>query len=146
MSDSAAGLLQIAGLVGLLAAVYVPLGDYMARVYTGVSHLRVEQLIYRFTGVSPGEGQSPRAYALSVVGFSLVSVVVLMGILVGQGAPAPRTGPRGHGVLDVVQHRGVVRGEHELAVLRAGSRRWASRRRWPGWRCRTSCPRRWAWP
>jgi potassium-transporting ATPase potassium-binding subunit len=84
VSDSVAGLLQIAALVCLLAAVYVPLGDYMARVYAGVSHLRVEQLIYRFTGVNPGVGQSPRAYALSVVGFSLVSVVVLMGILVGQ--------------------------------------------------------------
>ncbi|WP_122816424.1 potassium-transporting ATPase subunit KdpA [Nocardioides pantholopis] len=86
MSDNVAGLLQIAALILLLAAVYVPLGDYMARVYTGTSHLRVERVVYRLTGVDPAAGQSPKAYALSVVGFSLVSVVVLMAILMGQAA------------------------------------------------------------
>ncbi|WP_101524373.1 potassium-transporting ATPase subunit KdpA [Nocardioides houyundeii] len=84
MSDTVAGLLQIAALVVLLASVYVPLGDYMARVYTGASHLRVERVVYRLSGVNPESSQSPKAYALSVVGFSLVSIVVLMGILLGQ--------------------------------------------------------------
>ncbi|WP_104106364.1 potassium-transporting ATPase subunit KdpA [Nocardioides sp. 616] len=84
MSDTVAGLLQIAALVLLLASVYVPLGDYMARVYTGASHLRVERVVYRLSGVNPESSQSPKAYALSVVGFSLVSIVVLMGILLGQ--------------------------------------------------------------
>ncbi|WP_412903120.1 potassium-transporting ATPase subunit KdpA [Aeromicrobium sp. 179-A 4D2 NHS] len=78
------GLLSIAVLLTLLAVLYVPLGDYMARVYTSSRHLRVERLVYRFTGVSPDAEQSPRSYAISVVGFSLVSVAVLMAILMGQ--------------------------------------------------------------
>ncbi|MBU2694248.1 potassium-transporting ATPase subunit KdpA [Nocardioides sp. WV_118_6] len=84
MSDTLAGLLSVAVLALLLAAVYVPLGDYMARVYTSSRHLRVERLVYRLSGVRPDVEQSPKAYALSVVGFSLVGVVVLMAILIGQ--------------------------------------------------------------
>ena len=34
MSDTLSGLLSIAALLLVLALVYVPLGDYMARVYT----------------------------------------------------------------------------------------------------------------
>ncbi|WP_340538126.1 potassium-transporting ATPase subunit KdpA [Nocardioides sp. GXZ039] len=84
MSPTAAGLLSIATLVALLAAAYVPLGDYMARVYTGTTHLRVERLVYRVSGVRPDAEQSPRAYLLSVLGFSLVSLVALMAILMAQ--------------------------------------------------------------
>ena len=84
MSDTLAGLLTVAALTLLLAAAYVPLGDYMAGVYTSSRHLRVERAVYRLSGVSPDVEQSPKAYALSVVGFSLVSVVVLMAILIGQ--------------------------------------------------------------
>ncbi|MQW75288.1 potassium-transporting ATPase subunit KdpA [Nocardioides sp. dk4132] len=84
MSDTVAGALQLASLVALLALVYVPLGDYMARVYTGSTHLRVERALYRLSGVDPRAEQSPKAYALSVVAFSLVGVVVLMAILMGQ--------------------------------------------------------------
>ncbi len=84
MSDTAGGLLSIAVLIALLALVHVPLGDYMARVFTSTRHLRIERGIYQLTGVNPDAEQSPKAYALSVVGFSLVSIVVLMGILVGQ--------------------------------------------------------------
>lgn len=86
MSDTASGLLTIAVLVGLLALVHVPYGDYMARVYTGTSHLRVERLVYRLSGVDPDAEQGPRSYAAGVVGFSLVSIVVLMGIQLGQAA------------------------------------------------------------
>ncbi|SKB09001.1 potassium-transporting ATPase subunit KdpA [Aeromicrobium choanae] len=84
MTDTFAGLLSIAVLVSLLAAAYVPLGDHMARVFTSPRHLRIERLVYRATGVSPDAEQSPKAYVLSVVGFTLVSVVALMGILLGQ--------------------------------------------------------------
>ena len=84
MSDTAGGLLSIALLIALLAAVYVPLGDYMARVFTSPRHLRVERGIYRLSGVNPDAEQSPKSYAFSVVGFSVVSVVVLMGILLAQ--------------------------------------------------------------
>ena len=84
MTDTMGGLLSIAVLLTLLAVLYVPLGDYMARVYTSSRHQRVERLVYRFTGVSPDAEQSPRSYAISVVGFSLVSIAVLMAILMGQ--------------------------------------------------------------
>nr|WP_241733242.1 potassium-transporting ATPase subunit KdpA [Aeromicrobium phoceense] len=76
--------MSIALLVSLLAVVYVPLGDHMARVFTSSRHLRIERLVYRVTGVSPDAEQSPKAYVLSVVGFTLVSAVALMGLLLGQ--------------------------------------------------------------
>ena len=84
MSDTASGLLTIAALVLLLAVVHVPLGDYMARVFTSPSHWRVEQRLYRLVGVSPDSGQSARSYTLSVLGFSVVGIVLLFAILVGQ--------------------------------------------------------------
>ncbi|KQX75879.1 potassium-transporting ATPase subunit KdpA [Aeromicrobium sp. Root472D3] len=84
MSDTLSGLLTIVTLVGVLALVYVPLGDYMARVFTTPRHSRVEKGIYRLGGVNADAEQSPRAYILSVLGFSVVSLVVLYGILVGQ--------------------------------------------------------------
>lgn len=86
MSDTLGGLLTIALLLALLAAAYVPYGDYMARVYTSTRHLRVERAVYRLSGVDPDAEQGARSYATSVVGFSLVSIVVLMGIQLGQAA------------------------------------------------------------
>ncbi len=84
MTDTLGGLLSIAVLLSLLAVAYVPLGDHMARAFTSPRHLRVERLVYRATGVSPDAEQSPRSYLLSVVGFTLVSVAVLMGVLLAQ--------------------------------------------------------------
>jgi K+-transporting ATPase ATPase A chain len=86
VSDTVAGLLSIAALVLLLALAHVPLGDYMARVYDDRRHLRVERGIYRLAGVDPDAEQSPRSYLVSVVGFSVVGLVVLMAILMGQSA------------------------------------------------------------
>lgn len=86
MTDTLGGLLSIAVLLTVLAVLYVPLGDYMARVFTTTRHTRLERLVYRVTGVSADADQSPKSYALSVVGFSLVSVVVLMAILMAQSA------------------------------------------------------------
>ena len=84
MTDTMAGLLSVAVLMTLLAVAYVPVGDYMARVFTSPRHLRVERLVYRATGVSPDAEQSPKSYILSVVGFTLVSIALLMGILMAQ--------------------------------------------------------------
>ncbi|MBC2932252.1 potassium-transporting ATPase subunit KdpA [Nocardioides sp. zg-1228] len=86
MSDTLGGLLTIALLVALLAAAYVPLGDHMARVYTDTRHLRAERVVYRLCGVDPGAEQGARSYATSVIGFSLVGVVVLMAVQLGQAA------------------------------------------------------------
>ncbi len=84
MSDNLAGLLQIFALVLALGLAWKPLGDYMARVYSGSTHSRIERGIYKLGGVNADVEQSPKSYALSVVGFSAVSLVVLMGILIGQ--------------------------------------------------------------
>ncbi|CAN5400220.1 potassium-transporting ATPase subunit KdpA [soil metagenome] len=84
MNDTVSGLLTIAALIGVLALVYVPFGDYMARVFTSTKHTRVESRIYRLAGVDPNAEQSARAYTLSILGFSLVSIVALFAILVGQ--------------------------------------------------------------
>ncbi|PKH38309.1 K+-transporting ATPase ATPase A chain [Nocardioides alpinus] len=86
MTDTLGGLVTIALLIVLLAAAYVPLGDYMARVFTSTRHLRVERGVYRLTGVDPDAEQGARSYATSVVGFSLVGIVGLMALLVGQAA------------------------------------------------------------
>lgn len=86
MSDSLAGLLTIAVLVLALAVAHRPLGDHMARVYESRHHRRVERVVYRLAGVDPDAEQSPRAYVLSVLGFSLVGVVVLVCLLMGQAA------------------------------------------------------------
>ncbi|NMH98862.1 potassium-transporting ATPase subunit KdpA [Pseudonocardia acidicola] len=77
MSDTAAGLLQVAALLVLLAVVYVPFGNYLARVYTGAKHWRVEKALYRLARVNPDAEQRWTTYASGVLGFSFVSIVLL---------------------------------------------------------------------
>jgi K+-transporting ATPase ATPase A chain len=77
MSDTAAGLLQVGLLVALLAAVYRPLGGYMARVYTTEKDSRVERGAYKLFGVDAKAEQTWAVYARSVVAFSAVSVILL---------------------------------------------------------------------
>lgn len=47
MSPALAAGLQIAFVLVVLAIAYVPVGDYMARVYSSTRDLRVESVIYR---------------------------------------------------------------------------------------------------
>ena len=47
MSPALAAGLQIVLVVAALALVHVPLGDYMARVFTSAKHNRVERGLYR---------------------------------------------------------------------------------------------------
>lgn len=68
---------QIGVLLVLLAVVHAPLGAYMARVYTSPNHLRVEKAFYRAVRVDPDAEQRWITYLLSLLGFSLVSVLVL---------------------------------------------------------------------
>ncbi|HEY0474262.1 MAG TPA: potassium-transporting ATPase subunit KdpA, partial [Kribbella sp.] len=77
MSDTAAGLLQVGLLIALLAAVYRPLGWYMARVYTAEKDSRVERVTYRLLGVDSKAEQTWGVYARSVLAFSAVGVLVL---------------------------------------------------------------------
>ncbi len=71
------GILQILTLVALLALVYRPLGDYMARMFTTSKDLRVERGFYRVIGVDSDSEQSWRLYLRSVLIFSLVGVLLL---------------------------------------------------------------------
>lgn len=72
-----AGVLFIASLILVLAAVYRPVGDYLFRVLTPATHSRVERGIYRLVGVDPDGEQSWSVYARSVLAFSAVSVLLL---------------------------------------------------------------------
>jgi K+-transporting ATPase ATPase A chain len=80
MSDTAAGLLTVLALVVVLAVTHVPLGDYMARAYSATTHWRAERWLYRICRVDPDADQSWPRYALSVLCFSLVSVLFLYGL------------------------------------------------------------------
>ena len=77
MSSTAAGWLQFALLVAALAACYVPLGNYIARIFTAKNHWRVERGIYKLCGIDPEADMRWSVYARSVLAFSLVSVLFL---------------------------------------------------------------------
>jgi potassium-transporting ATPase potassium-binding subunit len=77
MSDTAAGLLQLGLLVVLLAAVYRPLGGYLAWVYTTDKDTRVERGTYKLLGVDSKADQTWGVYARSVLAFSVVGLIVL---------------------------------------------------------------------
>ena len=77
MSDALAGALVVAVLVAALVAVHAPLGDHIARQLTSTRHLGVERALYRLSGVDPDADQRWPVYARSVLGFSLVSVLLV---------------------------------------------------------------------
>jgi potassium-transporting ATPase potassium-binding subunit len=77
MSTTAAGILFAGSLILALAAVHVPLGDYMYRVFTGTKHSRVERGMYRLIGVNPDAEQSAGVYTRSVLAFSVISLLFL---------------------------------------------------------------------
>ncbi|MFE7988639.1 potassium-transporting ATPase subunit KdpA, partial [Streptomyces shenzhenensis] len=56
MGPQLAAFLQLLALIAALALVYIPLGTYMARVYSSDRHLRVEKWIYKGIGADPGTG------------------------------------------------------------------------------------------
>jgi potassium-transporting ATPase potassium-binding subunit len=77
MSSTAAGWLQFALLVVALGACYVPLGNYIARVFTDTRHWRVERGIYKLCGIDPEADMRWSVYVRSILAFSLVSVLFL---------------------------------------------------------------------
>jgi K+-transporting ATPase ATPase A chain len=80
---SAASWVQLGLLVVLVVAATPVLGSYMARVFGGGpapgdrAFLPVERAVYRLVGVDERREQRWSAYALSVLAFSLVSVLLL---------------------------------------------------------------------
>src|ERR1700761_8041950 len=77
MSSTAAGWLQFALLFVALAACYVPLGNYIARVFTDTRHWRVERGIYKLTGIDPEADMRWSVYVRSILAFSLCSVLLV---------------------------------------------------------------------
>ncbi|MDI9929095.1 potassium-transporting ATPase subunit KdpA [Rhodococcus sp. IEGM 1354] len=69
--------LQIAVVIVVLAAAYVPLGDYMARVFGSTHDTRVESLLYRVARVNSSSEQTWVGYSTSLLGFSFAGVVFL---------------------------------------------------------------------
>jgi K+-transporting ATPase ATPase A chain len=77
-SDSMAllfAVLQAATLALVIALIYRPLGDYMARLFTTDRDWRVERGLYRLVGVDPRTEQSWSAYLRGVLAFSVVGVL-----------------------------------------------------------------------
>ena len=69
------GVLQIATVILILALLYRPLGDGIARVYSADKDWRVERGMYRLVGVDPRSEQTWQAYLRGVLAFSAVGVL-----------------------------------------------------------------------
>src|SRR5437763_12601312 len=90
MNSTLAGWLQVGLLVAALAACYIPLGNYIARIFGGSSpragssttdqHWRVERGIFKLIGIDPAADQTWGAYLRSMLAFSAVSVLFLYGM------------------------------------------------------------------
>ncbi|MFJ2730147.1 potassium-transporting ATPase subunit KdpA [Streptomyces collinus] len=77
MGPVLAGVLQLLALIAALALVYVPVGTYLAKVYSSKKHLRVERWIYKAIGANPDSEMTWPAYLRGVLAFSAVSVLFL---------------------------------------------------------------------
>jgi len=77
------GWLQILVYVLVLVALAVPLGEFMARVYTGEARASqrafgaIERFTYRIAGVSSTDEMSWKAYARCALAFNLVGFLVV---------------------------------------------------------------------
>ena len=72
-------------LILVLALAYVPLGDYMARVYGSSRDLRVERVFYRIGRIDSRREQTWVGYVLAVLAFSLISFLFLYALQRLQG-------------------------------------------------------------
>jgi len=80
MSEVGPALGQVAVLVAALAIAVPFLGRYLAHVYTSPRHLAAERATYRVLRVDPDADQHWRTYAMSVLGFSLVGILLLFAV------------------------------------------------------------------
>ncbi|MGD0934468.1 MAG: potassium-transporting ATPase subunit KdpA [Streptosporangiaceae bacterium] len=81
-----AGWLQALVVLGLVGVLHVPLGDYLARVFTTTRHWRAETVIYRACGINPDDDQPWTHYAASVLAVSGAGILLLYLLLRVQGA------------------------------------------------------------
>ncbi len=74
----------------LLVAASVPLGKYMAKVFTGEDTFMtpvirpLERLVYRLCGVNESEEMSWKRYAWDFIAFNLIGIVLLLLIQIAQ--------------------------------------------------------------
>ncbi|HEY2577360.1 MAG TPA: potassium-transporting ATPase subunit KdpA [Streptosporangiaceae bacterium] len=80
MSGTAAGWLQFALLFAALAACYVPLGNYIAYIFTTGKDWRIERALFRVMGIDSKADQKWSTYVKSVLAFSAVAVLFLYGL------------------------------------------------------------------
>jgi K+-transporting ATPase ATPase A chain len=80
MSSALAAWLQVGLLIVALAACYVPLGNYIATIFTSEKHWQPERRIYKLIGIDAAADQKWSAYLRSMLAFSLISVLFLYGI------------------------------------------------------------------
>ncbi len=76
MSAPWAAVGQIALLVLALVLTVPPMARLLTHVYTSDRHWRVERLTYRMLRLDPEADQTWRTYAISVLGFSVVGVLI----------------------------------------------------------------------
>src|ERR1043165_4051833 len=80
---TAAGVGQIVLYAVVLIALAVPLGAYMARVYTGTATIAqrvlgpIERLLYRLFGIRADQEQTWKQYAIAAMVFNLLGIVVV---------------------------------------------------------------------
>jgi K+-transporting ATPase ATPase A chain len=101
-----AGIGQIIIYAVLLVALGIPLGAYMTRVYTGKARFAqrmlgpFERLLYRIFGVKADEEMTWKHYALAVMMFNLLGILIvyllqrLQGVLPGNPLDLPAVDPR----------------------------------------------------
>ncbi|HSZ46730.1 MAG TPA: potassium-transporting ATPase subunit KdpA, partial [Streptosporangiaceae bacterium] len=77
MSSATAGWLQAGLLVAALAACYIPLGNYLARIFTSDRDWKVERFLYKLMGIDRSADQKWSIYVRSILAFSAVSVLFL---------------------------------------------------------------------
>jgi potassium-transporting ATPase potassium-binding subunit len=75
MNSTLAAWLQFLLLAGALAACYVPLGNWIARIFTDKKHWAVERGVYKLTGIDPDADMRWTVYVRSILAFSLVAVL-----------------------------------------------------------------------
>jgi len=93
VNSTLAGWLQVGLLVAALAACYIPLGNYIAKIFTTDKHWRVERAIFKATGINPDVDQTWGQYLRSMLAFSAVSVLLLYGMQRLQGSLFGFVGP-----------------------------------------------------
>lgn len=97
-------MLQILLYFLIILAVTKPMGLYLASVFEGRMRWMgwMERPLYRLLGIKPDEDQDWKHYALSLLGFSVVSMLVTYGLLRLQGVLP--LNPQGYGGDQMTPH------------------------------------------